>query len=63
MEAFGASRLLPGSDFPVLLAFEPYAATFGYIRKTLAPADAEHILYRNADRLFGNSRIQKKVVP
>ena len=63
VEAFGASRLLPGSDFPVLLAFEPYAATFGYIRKTLAPADAEHILYRNADRLFGNSRIQKKVVP
>jgi predicted TIM-barrel fold metal-dependent hydrolase len=63
VEAFGASRLLPGSDFPVLLAFEPYAETFGYIRKALAPPDAEQILYRNTDRLFGNSPIQKKVVP
>jgi 6-methylsalicylate decarboxylase len=63
VEAFGASRLLPGSDFPVLLAFEPYAATFGYVRKALAPADAEHILYRNADALFGSSPTQKKVVP
>lgn len=52
--AFGADRLLPGSDFPVLLGFEPYGQTFDYIRKAGLPrGQADQILYANAARLFG----------
>ncbi|MEA3003194.1 MAG: 6-methylsalicylate decarboxylase [Sphingomonadales bacterium] len=52
VEAFGADRLLPGSDFPVLLSFEPYAATFGYVVKALKKPEADLILYRNAEALL-----------
>ena len=52
-QAFGADRLVPGSDFPVLLPFEPYADTFGYIRKAgLSRREARRILYDNAPRLL-----------
>ncbi len=52
-DAFGADRLLPGSDFPVLLSHERYADTFGYIRKAgLSRREAHRILYDNAPRLL-----------
>jgi hypothetical protein len=47
--AFGADHLLPGSDFPVLLAWETYARTFSWIREVaLPPDDIDHILERSA---------------
>lgn len=55
VEAFGADRIVPGSDFPVLLSFEAYSRTFGYIRDALPRAAAERILHRNAATLL-NSR-------
>jgi predicted TIM-barrel fold metal-dependent hydrolase len=52
-DAFGAGRLLPGSDFPVLLSFEAYADTFGYVEKAgLSRREARRILYGNAPRLL-----------
>lgn len=51
--AFGADHLVPGSDFPVLLAYETYARTFEWIREVDLPADAvEQILERTAPTLF-----------
>lgn len=51
--AFGADRLLPGSDFPVLLSFEIYGETFGYVRRAgLARGEVDQILYANADNLL-----------
>jgi predicted TIM-barrel fold metal-dependent hydrolase len=48
-KAFGADHILPGSDFPVLQAFEPYARTFAWIREAGLPAaDVEQILERTA---------------
>lgn len=58
VEAFGADRLLPGSDFPVLLSFERYAKTFDYIRRALPTGAADHILYRNAAILLQNAATQ-----
>jgi predicted TIM-barrel fold metal-dependent hydrolase len=53
VDAFGAERLLPGSDFPVLLSFEAYADTFGYVEKSgLKRREARRILYDNAPRLL-----------
>lgn len=54
VEAFGASQLVPGSDYPVLLPWESYSQTFGHIREAGLPeADVERILYRNAPGLLG----------
>ncbi|MBV8774861.1 MAG: amidohydrolase, partial [Deltaproteobacteria bacterium] len=51
-EAFGPERLVTGSDYPVLLAYESYAKTFSYIRDAGLDATAvEHILHRNAPLL------------
>jgi predicted TIM-barrel fold metal-dependent hydrolase len=48
-KAFGADHILPGSDFPVLLAFETYARTFSWIREVDLPGDdIEQILERTA---------------
>jgi len=53
-EAFGTGRLVAGSDFPTLLAFENYRNTFEYVRCCgLAPADTERILYANAQSALG----------
>jgi predicted TIM-barrel fold metal-dependent hydrolase len=53
-QAFGASQLVPGSDFPVLLDFESYAETFDYIRRSGLPAkDIRQILHENAPRVLG----------
>src|SRR5258708_26992749 len=38
-KAFGAEHVIPGSDFPVLLAYETYARTFERIRAAGRPAD------------------------
>lgn len=52
-EALGPERLVTGSDYPVLLAYESYAKTFSYIRDAgLDATAAEHILHRNARMLF-----------
>jgi 6-methylsalicylate decarboxylase len=53
-EAFGPDRLLPGSDYPVLLPYETYKQTFAYIREAGLPDNAaERVIYRNAATLFG----------
>ncbi|GAA1026649.1 MULTISPECIES: amidohydrolase family protein [Amycolatopsis] len=52
-EAFGADRLLPGSDFPILLSVESYRRTFEYIKESpLAAEEIEAILRCNARALF-----------
>jgi predicted TIM-barrel fold metal-dependent hydrolase len=55
-KAFGAEHLVPGSDYPVLLAHETYKETFDSIRRAGLPAaDVERILERNAPELLGLS--------
>jgi predicted TIM-barrel fold metal-dependent hydrolase len=61
-EAFGADRIVPGSDFPVLLAFEPYPRTFDYVRKSLSHVEAELVLHRNAAMLLGRPVSQKRLL-
>ena len=52
--AFGADHLVTGSDYPVLLSFESYKATFDYINQSqLAPAARHAILHENAANLLG----------
>jgi predicted TIM-barrel fold metal-dependent hydrolase len=47
--AFGADHIVPGSDFPVLLAWESYTETFSWIRDVPLPRGAsEQILERSA---------------
>lgn len=54
IEAFGAERILPGSDYPFLTLHEPYRETLGFIREIGLPgASADQILHRNAEGLFG----------
>lgn len=53
-KAFGAEHLVPGSDWPVLLAHESYRETFDYVRQAGLPqADVDAILERNAPALLG----------
>ncbi|MEV7602828.1 amidohydrolase family protein [Kitasatospora sp. NPDC089797] len=53
-EAFGADRLVPGSDFSALLAVEPYGRAFEYIKESgLSDQEIEKILHTNAPALFG----------
>jgi aminocarboxymuconate-semialdehyde decarboxylase len=53
-DAFGASQLVAGSDYPVLLAFESYKRTFEYIRESDLPAaDIDAILNHNAQAVLG----------
>jgi len=52
--AFGAERLLPGSDFPFLLFHEQYGRAFTYVETAEVPGlDVERILRGNAESLFG----------
>jgi 6-methylsalicylate decarboxylase len=54
VDAFGHERLLAGSDYPVLLPFESYADTIGYVRDAGLPeAAVQSILTANAARIFG----------
>jgi 6-methylsalicylate decarboxylase len=53
-KAFGAEHLVAGSDYPVLMAFEPYRQTFHYVREVgLPPADVELIIEHNSQRILG----------
>jgi 6-methylsalicylate decarboxylase len=53
-KAFGADHLLAGSDYPVTLYFEPYAANFDCIRDADLPEeDTTKILGGNAVDLLG----------
>jgi predicted TIM-barrel fold metal-dependent hydrolase len=52
-KAFGADHLMAGSDYPITLYFEPYAANFDTIREADLPeADAEQILSGTARDLL-----------
>jgi predicted TIM-barrel fold metal-dependent hydrolase len=56
VDAFGADRILPGSDYPVLLPFESYCDTFDYIRRAGLPEAAlNSIMSTNAKIAFGDS--------
>jgi predicted TIM-barrel fold metal-dependent hydrolase len=53
-KAFGADHIMPGSDFPVLVAYESYARTFVWIREAGLPeGDVEQILERTAPAVLG----------
>jgi 6-methylsalicylate decarboxylase len=53
-KAYGADHLVPGSDFPVLVAFETYARTFSWIREVegIPDADKHLILERTAPAIL-----------
>lgn len=56
VDAFGADRILPGSDYPVLLPFESYCDTFDYIRQAGLPESALNaIMSTNAKIAFGEA--------
>jgi predicted TIM-barrel fold metal-dependent hydrolase len=53
-KAFGADRIVAGSDYPVLMAFETYKQTFHYVYDCGIPeADADKILNHNAQIVLG----------
>ena len=53
-QAFGADHLMAGSDFAILLAFEPYPANFDCISQSALPeSDVEKILSGTAVDLLG----------
>jgi 6-methylsalicylate decarboxylase len=55
-KAFGADRLVAGSDYPVLMAFETYRQTFHYVAECGLPAgDVDRILHHNAQIVLGLS--------
>jgi 6-methylsalicylate decarboxylase len=52
-KAFGADRLVPGSDWPVLLAHESYRETIHWVEDAGLPADdVQQILQRTAPTLL-----------
>ena len=53
-KAYGAEHIVPGSDFPVLVAFETYARTFSWIRDVdgIPEADKEQILEKTAPTIL-----------
>lgn len=54
VEAFGAERIVSGSDFPILTEFESYGRTFEYIGEAGLDADVlGRILHGNARTLLG----------
>jgi predicted TIM-barrel fold metal-dependent hydrolase len=56
-QAFGADHLVPGSDWPVLLAHESYKETFEYVRRAgLSDDDVEQILQRTAPAILNLER-------
>jgi aminocarboxymuconate-semialdehyde decarboxylase len=53
VEAFGASQIVPGSDYPVLLPWESYTQTFRHVEEAgLDPAVSQAILHENAQVLL-----------
>jgi predicted TIM-barrel fold metal-dependent hydrolase len=58
--AFGADHLMAGSDFAILLCFEPYGANFDCITQSGLPqGDIDKILSGNAEKLLG-LKVQSK---
>jgi 6-methylsalicylate decarboxylase len=54
LEAFGASHIVAGSDYPMLQDWEVYRETFAYIERLGLPREVtDGILHHNAQRLFG----------
>jgi aminocarboxymuconate-semialdehyde decarboxylase len=54
VRAFGASQLVPGSDYPILLPWEGYARTFQHICEAGLPDhECDQILHHNARGLLG----------
>lgn len=53
-KAYGADHIVPGSDFPVLVAFETYARTFSWIRDVdgIPDADKDLILEKTAPTIL-----------
>jgi aminocarboxymuconate-semialdehyde decarboxylase len=61
VDAFGADRILPGSDYPVLLAFESYRETFAYLSRAGLDASAlDRILRDNTAALFPSVPLEEK---
>lgn len=55
VEAFGATQLVPGSDWPILLPWESYKTTFDHIRDSGLPVSAiDAILETNVPKLLGD---------
>ena len=53
-KGFGADRIVAGSDYPVLMAFETYKQTFHYVRECGLPEkDVDLILSHNAQIVLG----------
>jgi predicted TIM-barrel fold metal-dependent hydrolase len=53
VEAFGASQVVPGSDYPILLSWESYAQSFAHIHGAgLDPDQIECIVGRNVQSLL-----------
>ncbi len=53
VEAFGADRILPGSDYPFLTLHEPYHATFSFMDNSgLSRASLETIRHSNGAELL-----------
>ena len=53
-KAFGADRIVAGSDYPVLMAWETYKQTFHYVYDCGIPReDADKILNHNAQIVLG----------
>lgn len=56
VDAFGSDRIVPGSDYPVLLPFESYRETFDYLRHSNLPDEAlRNILVNNTNQLLGRT--------
>jgi aminocarboxymuconate-semialdehyde decarboxylase len=56
VEAFGASQLVTGSDYPVLLKHETYKRTFDHIRDSGLPHGEIEQILGNAERLLAECR-------
>jgi predicted TIM-barrel fold metal-dependent hydrolase len=57
-KAFGADHLVTGSDYPFLMDYESYAATFAYITESELPAaDIDQIMHRSAGSIFGQAQV------
>jgi predicted TIM-barrel fold metal-dependent hydrolase len=53
VDAFGSDRIVPGSDYPVLLPFESYRDTFDYLRHAnLGDEALRNILVNNTTQLL-----------
>lgn len=56
VDSFGADKIVPGSDYPILTIHEAYKDTFEYVREASLPDGvSEQILTKNAPLLFGQN--------